>query len=440
MRLMMMLYSLVYTLLLKLYLPAYALRYFLHNRQIRLLERAGRVPPHLFSAKAGPRIWIHAVSVGEVNVVRPLVEALASDYEIFLSTTTDTGQALASKSWRDQVHLFYFPLDWRWTCRRYLRVVAPDLILLAETEIWPNFILTAQQAGIPVALVNGRISDRSFRRYRKIKFFLQPLLKRFAVFCMQSRADADRIIQMGAPEARVLSTGNLKYDYTLRPDKRVISLRHQLAPLLRKNEEDLLWICGSTREGEEELLLPVFEDLRRVFPLRLLLAPRHPQRAGLVVKLLEQRHLSHLRRTQLSEAPPPRDGIEVLLLDSIGELNHLYGLADVVFVGGSLVPTGGHNIIEAASHGKAILFGPHMENFREIAHTFLNAEAAVQVKSANGLKEQLRSLLQNRAARERLGNRALQAVRENQGAVDLTIQTIKGLLRTAVVSDEKPAV
>jgi 3-deoxy-D-manno-octulosonic-acid transferase len=438
---MMPLYSLVYTLLLLLYLPVYALRYLLHKRSIRLLDRAGRVPERLLQPKTGPRVWIHAVSVGEVNVVRPLVEALASKgHDLYVSTTTDTGQALAGKSFSSRAQVFYFPLDWKWTCLRYLRAVKPDLVVLAETEIWPWFIVTAQAEGVPLVMVNGRISDRSFRRYRRILFFIRPLLQRVSAFCMQSQADAERIRQLGASKDKVLRTGNLKYDFVLRPDSRIGRLKEQLSSLLKKSREDLVWVCGSTREGEEELLLPVFEELRREFPLRLLLAPRHPPRAGLVANLLEQRQLRHLRRTRLSEAPPPRDGIEVLLLDTIGELNHLYSLADVVFVGGSLVPTGGHNIIEAASHGKAILFGPHMENFREIALTFVTCGAAVQVKSADDLKENLRRLLQDRAAREQLGNRALEAVRENQGALDLTIRTINDLLPAAAMSDEKPAV
>jgi 3-deoxy-D-manno-octulosonic-acid transferase len=441
MRLMMVVYSLVFTLLLLLYLPGYALRYLLHKRSIRLLERAGRVPQRLLRPKAGPRIWIHAVSVGEVNVVRPLVETLASEgFDLYVSTTTDTGQKLASQSFSSRAQVFYFPLDWKWTCLRYLRALKPDLILLAETEIWPRFIETARAEGVPLAIVNGRISDRSFRRYRRIRFFLRPLLGRISAFCMQSQVDVERIIRLGAPPNKVLRTGNLKYDFTLRPDDKTRNLVKQLRPFLKKNQDDLVWVCGSTREGEEELLLPVFEELRREFPLRLLLAPRHPQRAAQVVKLLEERQLPHLRRTEVFVSTPQSDGDQVLLLDTIGELNHLYGLADVVFVGGSLVPTGGHNIIEAASHGKAILFGPHMHNFREIARTFVTSGAAVQVKSAEDLKEQLRPLLQNRDARERLGTQALQVARENQGAVDLTIRTIGGLLQRAAASDEKPAV
>ena len=427
MRFFLALYSVLYTLVFFVYLPLYLLRSRREGRKLHLAERAGSLPEslrHLHENAGKPRIWVHAVSVGEVNVIKPLIEALRLHTELCISTTTETGQKLGRKLYPKEP-LFYFPLDWGWSCRRYLNAVRPRLVLVAETEIWPNFLFQAARARIPVVLVNGRISDRSFARYRKVRRFLAPSLRLIRSFCMQSRQDKQRIIELGAPADRVIRVGNLKYDYELRPDPEKQQMVQTLSAVLRPDPSALLWVCGSTREEEEEQLADVYLALRQDFPaLRWLLAPRHPHRSEEIVRLLGARGLRPTLRSNLTVG----ETAEVLVLDTIGELAYLYQLADLVFIGGSLVTWGGHNIIEAANFGKPITFGPHMQNFREIADTFLQAYAAVQVSSKEELVSRSKDLLQDPAARKWLGGNARRVVRENQGAVKHTVEVVKAIL------------
>lgn len=423
-------YSILYTFLLIFYLPVFIYRVLVQGKDPNIFfKRIGAPPLRNSSDPAQPSLWIHAVSVGEVKAIEPLVEALTLNRDqLFISTITDTGQNLARNSFKDRACVFYFPFDWKWICRLYLRRLSPTCVLLAETEIWPGFLSAAQSLDIPVLLINGRISDHSFRRYRRIRFFLRPLLHRISLFCVQTRQDRDRIIELGAASSRVHQLGNLKYDYQLAQSPEKTQMLQVVQAALKPDPDDLLWICGSTREGEEQKLLEVFHSLSEEFPsLRLLLAPRHPHRVDEIARLLEARQISYLRRSELNaqqHAPP-----KVLLLDTIGELAYLYQLADVVFVGGSLVPTGGHNIIEVAYFSKPILFGPHMENFKEISKAFLESEAALQVHSGEELPGKISELLKNPATREALGHKARQVIGDNQGAVGRTLEIVERYLR-----------
>jgi 3-deoxy-D-manno-octulosonic-acid transferase len=424
-------YSILYTLLLIFYLPLFMYRVLVQGKDPSiLLKRIGAPPLRTSPDPASPSLWIHAVSVGEVKAIEPLVEALALNRDqLFISTITDTGQSLAQSRFQNRACVFYFPFDWQWICRLYLRRLSPACVLLAETEIWPGFIRAAESLNIPVLLINGRISDHSFRHYRRIRFFLRPLLHRIALFCVQTQQDRERIIELGAASSRVHPLGNLKYDYQLAQLPEKTQMLQIIRSVLKPDPNDLLWICGSTREGEEQSLLEVFQSLSEKFPaLRLLLAPRHPHRVDEIARLVESAQLSYLRRSELNshKIDPPK----VLLLDTIGELAYLYQLADVVFVGGSLVPTGGHNIIEVAYFSKPILFGPHMENFKEISCAFLESDAALQVRSAEELPEELGKLLQDSATREALGNKARQVIGDNQGAVGRTLEIVQEYLRT----------
>lgn len=428
------LYSLLYTLSLLVYLPLFAYRLIFEKKhRIDWLQRLGLRPPAAEGAPAGPVVWIHAVSVGEVNVVRPLVKQLGlGPRQLWISTTTDTGQALAQRLFQEVARVFYFPLDWKWACRRYLLALRPAVVLLVETELWPGFIAAAKSLSIPVLVINGRISDTSFRRYGRIRFLLKPLLQQIERFCMQSRLDKERILQLGAPAERVRQVGNLKYDYHLPPSPEKERLVERMERLLKRGQEDPLWVCGSTREGEEEILLSAFRDLRAEFPsLALLIAPRHPHRGEGIARLVRSQGWNCVRRSEFVETEG--DGWEetrlparpdVLILDSIGEIAYLYQLAEVVFIGGSLVPTGGHNVIEPAYFGKPILFGPHMENFREISTTFLESYAALQVASAGELAAQVRELLKDPVTRRWLGRNARKVIRDNQGAVKRTIEAV----------------
>jgi 3-deoxy-D-manno-octulosonic-acid transferase len=366
------------------------------------------------------------VSVGEVNAAKSLINSLGKlSFELYLSTTTQTGHEHAKSLFPDRVQVFYFPLDWKVICRKYLNRIKPDIVLLVETEIWPNFIMSARDLTIPIVLVNGRISDQSLRRYSKVNFMVQPLLECFSHFCMQSQQDLQRVHLLGAPRDRLKCTGNLKFDYeaTINPDQAL--LRRSVRGILTSLPEDLLLICGSTKPGEEEMLLSTFASLRPEFPhLKLLLAPRHPHRGDQISELVKERGFRCLQRSKDELNVDQRSPADVLVLDSIGELASLYELADLVFIGGSLVPMGGQNIIEAAACGRAILFGPHMDNFRQVASTFVAAGAAIQIPSSTELETQLRALIKDPERRSRLGRKALEVIRLNQGAVVQTVETI----------------
>jgi 3-deoxy-D-manno-octulosonic-acid transferase len=292
-----------------------------------------------------------------------------------------------------------------------------------ETELWPNLLRALATAGVPAVVANGRISDRSFRRYRLVRGLFRRVLDHVSLFAMQSEEDARRIIALGARPERVLVTGNLKMEAP-RADPGVESLWRRLLHL----GEERVWIAGSTHRGEETAILDAFLELRRDGePLCLILAPRHPERADEVEALARERGLTAVRRSRLT-AGAPRD---LILLDTVGELAALYAIADVIFVGGSLVPAGGHNVIEPALHAKPVVFGPHMQNFREAAALLLRAQAARQVPDATRLVPVLQQLLGDGDARRRLGEAAWHAVSAHQGACERTLEALERLLEPA---------
>lgn len=388
-------------------------------------ERMGRLPVYL-NVDGDRSIWIHAVSVGEVLAARPLVPALRERFpghRIFLSTTTMTGNAVAKKSIRGVDGLLYAPFDFPHPVRNALDVLNPSLLILVETELWPNLIHEARRRGARVAVVNGRISSRSFPRYMRARRFLRPVLAEVDLFLMQEEAHAERIRAMGAPADRVQVTGNLKFD-AVEPGR----LPERLARLIQGGTAPRpLWVAGSTVGGEEELVLSAFHRVReRVPQARLLVAPRHPERFAAVPSLIEAAGFRCLRRSALDPAAW-RDG-EVLLLDTLGELSQVYALASVVFVGGSLVPSGGHNILEPAVAGKAVVVGPHMENFQEIADQFRAESAMVQVGSPDELAHEVSALLLDEGRSRDLGERARDLVGRNRGAVSRTTGALSSLL------------
>lgn len=427
-RIFLSLYSLGYYLALVFSLPFLYFRRFRSGKRAHLKERMGRslAPRPSCDQKA---IWIHAVSVGEVKAITPLANLLHSKgFEVLISTTTETGQQVANDLFKATARVFYFPLDLPGTCRRFLDKLAPDLILLTETEFWPNFIDAASQAHIPIMVINGRISDRSYPRYRRAARLLRPVLDRIEHFCMQSRQDKERILNLGVPAEKVNWVGNLKFDYPLEKpkDNRLEELMR--APLRsftgRDQEEQLIWLCGSTREGEEDVLLPVFLHLQEKHPgLKWILVPRHPHRCTGVKDLLESAGVRSVLRSTLPSATENQQ-VDCILVDTVGELLHLYPLADLVYIGGSLVPTGGQNPIEPAAFGKPILFGPHMENFREIAESFVRSYAALQVSSPEELEQRLEALIKDHNTRQWLGRNARKVIRSNQGALERTAQLI----------------
>ncbi|MGA8213161.1 MAG: 3-deoxy-D-manno-octulosonic acid transferase [Candidatus Sulfotelmatobacter sp.] len=388
-------------------------------------ERLGRLPSRLqLPGEQEPVIWVHAVSVGEVLAVAGLVEELRRrfpQHRIFVSTTTDTGQALARKRF-GEANVFYFPMDFAFAIRPYLRALRPRLVVIAETEFWPNFLRMAHASGARIAVVNARISDRSWPSYRRFRGLLRRLLVNVDLFLAQTPADAARLQDIGARPERVRVAGNLKFDIPAPgPPAVVASVRKSIA----QSGAGPVLVCGSTVEGEEPLLLKAFENLLVQHPRAvMILAPRHPERFSAVAVLLGQMSIRFCRRS-LWNGDALTGG--VFLVDTIGELAALYGLADIAFVGGSLVPRGGHNIIEPALHGVAIVVGNHTENFRDIVGLFQSRDA-VRIARPAELPLVLMELLANDAERIALGKRAAETMRSQIGATARTADELRELL------------
>jgi 3-deoxy-D-manno-octulosonic-acid transferase len=413
------------------YLPAFLLRRLGRGGYGRdLAQRVGRLGPGL---PPEPRCWVHAVSVGEAAAVAPLVEAIRGrwpELSVVLTTVTPTGARVAAERLPGAITHRYFPLDLPGSVGRALEGVRPRFFIGMETELWPNFLRGLARRGIPAMIANGRVSDRSFRRYRWVRFLMARVLQDVTVFGMQSAEDARRIIALGAPPERVVVTGNLKSD--LPPEDTAAARAWQ--DRLGRAGGDLVWVAGSTHRGEEDLVLEAFGALRARFPaLRLVLAPRHPERAGEVERRVQARGLKVVRRTALGAGPAAE---RVLLLDTVGELADLYEAADLAFVGGSLIPVGGHNMLEPAARRRPVLFGPHTENFREAAELLLAAGAAALVRDAQGLADTAGRLLADPELRARMGAAGRAAVSRRQGALARTLDLVQRFLWCA----ESPAV
>ncbi len=374
-------------------------------------------------------IWVHTVSMGEFLAARPLIQSLCRRYpqaRIVISTITLTGNALARKHF-PSLEVFFFPIDWAGIIRRFLLRLKPGLFVCVETEIWPNFFRLAHRAGCRLVLVNGRISPKSFRNYRRIRFFFRRIAAHVDLFLMQSPDNAQRIGQLGVAPEKIITTGNLKYDLSLETDAALQRTLEAIRSNLGLSEEVFTLVCGSSMPGEEPLITDLFSFLRHSgIPCRLILAPRHPERFDEVAGHLQALPFPFLRRSRLTSGESSRTA-DILLLDSIGELAHVYRLADLVFIGGSLANYGGHNILEPAFLGKAVVFGPHMRNFQDIANTFLAAKGAVQVRNSEELKQTVLRLAGDSAGRKALGERAAAIMRENGGALQRTLQHIDRL-------------
>ncbi|MGH9350230.1 MAG: 3-deoxy-D-manno-octulosonic acid transferase, partial [Vicinamibacterales bacterium] len=363
-----------------------------HKKYIGSLgQRLGYLPVS-FNLDGDESIWVHAVSVGEVLVARTLIPDLRRRYprlKVFLSTTTLSGQQLARRDVRDTDGVFYFPFDWRFTARRTLSLVRPRLFVMVETEIWPNLLRECRRRGVKTVVVNGRISYRSYPRYRLVRPLFSRVLATIDHFCVQGEETARRLAALGADSAHVTITGSVKFDSLgLTPPPG----RNRVLRFFRMSPNRPVIVAGSTSRGEEEAVVRAFNRVRTgVNGALLVIAARHPERFAEVERLCRQEGLLTVRRSELPIDAEPR--ADAVILDTIGELAQLYQIATAVFVGGSLVPAGGHNILEPAAFGKPIVFGPHMQNFSEIAETFLQNGAAVQVRTDRELEEALVSLM-----------------------------------------------
>jgi 3-deoxy-D-manno-octulosonic-acid transferase len=424
-------YSLLTLLLFVLVSPYFLYQAIRYQKYIGSLRQRLGFLPIAFNVDAEESIWIHAVSVGEALTARALATDLKARYprlRLFLSTTTMAGQQVARRSLSNVDAVFYFPFDWTFIVRRTLRLVRPRLFIMMETEIWPNLLRECRRRGVRTVMINGRISNRSYPRYRLIRPFIRRVLADVDRFCVQSEESARRLIDLGANAAQVSVTGSLKFDslelpaHTShgRPRERVLRF-FQVSP------SRTVIVAGSTLRGEEAAVLRAVARIKATVPGTLaILAPRQPERFAEVERLSRDAGFVTTRRSDLPIDAEPR--ADVVVLDTIGELAQLYQLATAVFVGGSLVDHGGHNILEPAIFGKPIVFGPHMHNFKEIAASFLGNDAAIQVQSERELDETLLALVTDPVRRARLGAAARALVAANRGAKTKTLEVIGELL------------
>jgi len=398
-----------------------------------LRQRLGYLPVS-FNVDGDESIWIHAVSVGEALTARALAAELKQAYprlRLFVSTTTIAGQQVARQNVQHVDDVFYFPFDVGATVRRTLRLVKPRLFVMMETEIWPNLLRRCRETGVKTMVVNGRISARSYPRYRLVRPFFRRVLADVDRFCLQNEESRRRLVDLGADPARLTVTGSLKFD-SLKigagtPASAATHGDERVLRFFRISDNRPVIVAGSTMRGEEAAVLEAFGHVRgNATRALLVIAPRHPERFGEVEALAADSGFRTVRRSDLPIDEEPR--ADVVVLDTIGELAQIYQIATVVFVGGSLVDTGGHNILEPAVFGKPIVFGPYMQNFAEIAQAFVSQRAAVQVQNAGDLEQTLRQLLTDAGERARLGQAARQIVEANRGARDKTLAVVKELL------------
>jgi 3-deoxy-D-manno-octulosonic-acid transferase len=426
---MFLLYSFLLTVGFVLFLPIFLLKrekYF-----SGFWQRFGKLPA--FEQDERKVLWLHCVSVGETNAAQPLVAELSEnfpEYRLVVSTTTKTGQELAKKIFKDKAELvFYFPFDWKFTVRRALRRIKPSVVLLMETEIWFNFLRQTSKSGARIAIVNGRLSEKSFKRFSWIKGTMRRVLHYIDLALMQTRADAKRLIDLGIRSSKVKITGNIKFDQA--------DAENALTEAFRKRfefeENSPLIIAASTHAPEETFILQAFKDVWKnsaseKLP-RLLIAPRHPERFAEVATLVEKSGFDWVKRTEQESERDKR--AEIILLDSIGELRAVYPLAEIVFVGGSLIPHGGQSILEPALARKAIVTGFYTMNFADIVREFSAQDALVQLPKAGEKKlaEIFTELLQDAEKREKLAANAFAMMKKNRGATAKTIEHLRDFLK-----------
>lgn len=428
-------YSLLLALGFLVLLPRFLFDAFRHGKYVAgFRERLGLLTP--IQSDGRPLIWIHCVSVGETQAARPLVQGIKKrfpNHSIAISTTTLTGQNVAREVFKADVEkVFYFPFDWRWIVRRTLAAVNPAAVLIIETELWPGFLRECQARQIPVAIVNGRLSEQSFRRYKLIKSFMSRILSSLSLAAMQTEADGQRLGALGLDAAKIFVTGSLKFDTG--PTPSTDALTTHFRDRFKLGQASPLILAASTHAPEERIILNALKRLisGSEFKPRLMIAPRHPERFREVAALIEA---SEFRWTSRTRAPNPSDELcEVILLDSIGELPAVYSLASIVFVGGSIAKTGGHNILEPAAVGASVVTGAHTHNFKRIVETFVQAEAVIQLPPVSEseatieLSSVLMQLLADPEKRTKLGERARSLVNQNRGATGRTLDLLSSIL------------
>jgi 3-deoxy-D-manno-octulosonic-acid transferase len=376
----------------------------------------------------GRSIWVHALSVGEVLSALPLIRELKQKYpekDIVVSVTTSQGMEIARNELQGEVKsLITMPIDFWWSIHRITEYIKPSIFVLVETDIWPGLMFHLKKQGVKTLLVNGRISPRTLSRYKCFRTFIRSVLGSFELCLMQSDLDRDRLFEIGLSEGRVKTVGNIKFDRDWMPmDEKE---RGKWLNTLNLSPEDVLWVAGSTHRGEEDIILDIFLSLCKFFPeLRLIIAPREIERAGEVEKLALGKGLSAIVRRDLQQKRKPRD---VLILDTLGELNRIYGIARISFVGGSLEPIGGHNLLEPASFGKPVLFGPHTHNFVQMSQLILEIGGGRCVADGEALFETMKEILSDPKLPDSMGRRAKKFVDLNKGALGRVMKYIDNYL------------
>ncbi len=383
-------------------------------------------------------IWIHAVSVGEVNATRTVIEQLQQqlpDYDIVLSVTTDTGFNRAKTLYGDQLEIFFYPLDFSVFTDRAFTNIQPNLCVLMELEIWPNFILSARRNMVPVIVANGRISDNSFNKYRKIKFLVRKMMAKLSLVLAQTPQYAQRFHELGVRPGRVVVTGSLKYDTAQITDS--VEGADKIANQCRLNDNRPLWVAGGTGPEEETIILNVYRKLikdQNLESLKLAVVPRKPERFDEVARQIEQAGLTFIRYSEIKDAHTPiHDEYQVILVDTIGDLRKFYSLATVIFVGRSLVPMGGSDMIEAAALGKCTLFGPHTFNFKQTVDALLAGDGALLVQNETELFETMAKCMSEPAFRKQIAHNGQNVIQNNQGATGKTVEEIKKALKNPFI-------
>lgn len=421
---MFIIYDLIFLIFMLIYLPLYLLRGKFHQGFSR---RFGSLPAGLNLDRP---IWIHAVSVGEIISVKGLIAELRKAYpqkKIVISTVTATGNKIARTLIKEGDFLTYLPLDFSFIVKNVLKKINPSIFIIAETEIWPNLISCLDKQRIPVVIVNGRISDGSYGGYRAIKLFIRPILRKVKQFCVQSEIDALRLENLGVKKENIQVAGNVKFDINLEAASGINASAYREKLWLAQNDQ--LLVCGSTHPREEELIFKTYRELLIAFPnLKLLIAPRHPQRSNDIANIATDNGFVSLYISSIAGSCPTCINKAVFILDVIGELFNYYSAADIVFMGGSLVKTGGHNIIEPASLKKPVIFGPQMFNFRDITELFLKNKAAIMIEDQEGLGAKIKEILVNASATKEMVERAYALIIANRGATMRNIQAIKQLI------------
>jgi len=419
---MFLLYDFVFLIFSLIYLPVYLFRRRFHRG---FVMRLGIYPD---KAEFSSPIWLHAVSVGEAMIMKTFASELRKAYpktQLVISTVTPTGNKIACDIAEKNDYVTYLPLDFSCVVKKTIDKINPRIFIIAETEIWPNLITYLHYKQIPVAVINGRFSDRSFKGYSLIKFLMKTVLRKVDLFCVQSTRDLQRLLSLGVSPGRIKVTGNMKFDSAITRDSS--GNRNASRQSLGLKETELLLVAGSTHSAEEDIIFGAYNRLKKEFPeLRLLLAPRHPERTPEIENLAKRYNINTLRLSSISQNNLKTGQYDtVFLLDIIGQMVFYYSAADIVFVGGSLVRKGGHNILEPAYLEKPILFGQFMFNFKDIAELFVENKAAIQLKKADDLGKEISFLLKEPSRMAKLGSQAKKLTLQNIGATDRNLNLIK---------------